>query len=467
VQQNLLTDLASMKYTMSDAFYLREAVFMRDIARHVCSGSFDQLEMAQRLFDWTVHNIDLVEDVEEGQQPIAQMPWLTVLTGSGRPLDRGWVFMLLARQQKLDVILLAVPLPDNPKLQRLWCTALLLDGKLYLFDQVYGLPIYGPDGKTVATLRQVQENPELLRQFDLPDQPYPIEADRVKQVDAFVTAERQCLSRRMKKIATRLGAELHVVLTSRPSEVAKVIDAMPHVGRTRIWTWPYQAEAKVYTPGTPSNKELQQRLSVFTKLQPGSVNPLWSGRIRQLQGRYASTGELAEAVEEGRDSDLGLADRGAKSLYLQSRTILSEAVGQEIPAELQEKYEKLQRRADQIRRQATFWLGVLSLDEKKYDLAQFYFQELLKHWPTSDQSAPARFHLARSYQAQGDQQKAIENYLTVDGGLAPGSKVRAKQLEEGTGGQEDQGTRGQEDQGTRGPEDKRTIGTEDSRTTGS
>jgi tetratricopeptide (TPR) repeat protein len=205
---------------------------------------------------------------------------------------------------------------------------------------------------------------------------------------------------------------------------------MPHVGRTRIWTWPYQAEVLVYTPGTPSNKEMQQGLSIFTKLRPGSVNPLWSGRIRQLQGRYASTGELAEAVEEGRDSDLGLTDRGAKSLYLQSRTLLSEAVGQEIPADLQEKFDQLQRRADQIRRQATYWLGVLSLDEKKYDLAQFYFQELLKHWPTGNQSAPARFHLARSYQAQGDRQKAIENYRSVEGGLALGSKVRAKRLEE-------------------------------------
>ncbi|NIL98015.1 MAG: hypothetical protein GTO53_09640 [Planctomycetales bacterium] len=430
VHQNLLNDLASRKYTMSDAYYLREAVFLRDIARHVCSGVFEPLEKAQKLFAWTANNIDLIQTADPQQEPIAQMPWLTVLSGVGRPLDRAWVFARLARQQKLDVVLLAVPLADSPALQQLWCTALLHDGQLYLFDPNYGLPLYGPLGKRVATLREVQENPELLRQFDLPGQPYPIEADQVRQVEVFVVAERQCLSQRMKKIEARLGAQLQVVLTYRPSAVATVVDAMPRVGRTRIWTWPYQAEEMVYRPGTPSNEALQSRLSIFAKRQAGSVNPLWSGRIRQLQGRYASTGQVAEAVEEDRARDLGLGDRGAKSLYLESRTMFSDAVGQEIPAQLQEKFEKLQRRANQMRRQATYWLGVLSLDENKYELAQFYFKEILAHWPNSDLADPARFGLARAHQELGNQSKAIETYRSIQGSLAPGSKIRAKIMAE-------------------------------------
>ncbi|NIP86710.1 MAG: hypothetical protein GTO03_14580 [Planctomycetales bacterium] len=167
---------------------------------------------------------------------------------------------------------------------------------------------------------------------------------------------------------------------------------------------------------------------MFGKFRAGAVNPLWSGRIRQLQGRSASTGELAEAVEESRDSDLGLADRGAKSLYLQSRTILSDASDAEVPEEIQDRWEKLQRRSDRIRCQATYWLGVISLEEQKPKLAEFYFTELLTQWPDSELAGSAQLQRARAYQAQGQREKALQQYRTLAGGGALAGQLEAKRL---------------------------------------
>ena len=71
------------------------------------------------------------------------------------PLQCAWVFMLLARQAGLDVVLLAVPpIAKSGSNRRPWVAALFSSDDFYLFDFTYGLPIPGPNGEGIATLRQ-------------------------------------------------------------------------------------------------------------------------------------------------------------------------------------------------------------------------------------------------------------------------------------------------------------------------
>ena len=426
-QQRLLDDLESPKYTLLDAYYLRETKFMRDIATQVCDGVFDDMDKAQRLFAWTVDNIDLVPADSPGGEPLAQMPWLSVLTGTGRPYDRAWVFALLARQANLDVVLLAVPHPVQQQ-PMLWSTAFVHDGKLYLFDQFYGVPFLNRTGDGVATLAELLRDPELMGQFGTANNPYPITAEGIKgRIDAMVVAERQCLTRRMKKIQQRLGASLGV-LTCRPSDLAARLESIKHVKRTLIWRWPYQAEAALFEKDSRHHSAIQQRIAAFSKLRSGAVNPLWSGRIRHLQGRYASTGDLENTVEDGQGSDLGLADRGAKSLYLESRTILSEVNEADLPEKQREIFARLQIRMDEIRSYATYWLGNISMDEQNFDLAKYYFEETIRNWPDSRLAESAKMRLARSYEAKGEKERAIEAYLAVGGEAATACQLRARRL---------------------------------------
>ncbi len=179
--------LDSTQYRLpDDAWFLQESVWLRDISRAARGDQFEDLDVAQRLFDWTVRNIQLEPDADPSAQPLQRRAFEILLNGRGQARDRAWVFTLLARQQGLDVVLLGFEAyGDKPA--RLWLPALLSGDHLYLFDCRLGLPIPGPEGKGVATLAQVVADPELLRRLDLDEaHSYPVTADDLQHVVAFV-----------------------------------------------------------------------------------------------------------------------------------------------------------------------------------------------------------------------------------------------------------------------------------------
>ena len=128
---------------------------------------------AARLFDWTVRNIQLERD-ESPRQRVPRQPWQVLLLGRGTAIERAWVFMLLARQQQLDVVLLATPDRQTAGQWHLWLPAQLVEGQLYLFDTELGLAVPGPKGHGVATLEQAASDGSLLRRLDAANRPYPV-----------------------------------------------------------------------------------------------------------------------------------------------------------------------------------------------------------------------------------------------------------------------------------------------------
>jgi hypothetical protein len=81
----------------------------------------EELRLAMQLFDWTVSNVQLESDPPEKKDDVSEKqddapkkkpynlppnwhtPYETVLLGRGTASDRAWTFILLARQQGLDV----------------------------------------------------------------------------------------------------------------------------------------------------------------------------------------------------------------------------------------------------------------------------------------------------------------------------------------------------------------------------
>src|SRR5690606_32524349 len=109
--------------------------------------------------DWTIRNIQLDDEPSRiisatSEKGVPMTMREVLLFGHGDYLHRAAVFMLLARQANLPVVLLALPDSRRDDGLRPWVTALLVDDDLYLFDTELGLPIPGPDGKGVATLAQ-------------------------------------------------------------------------------------------------------------------------------------------------------------------------------------------------------------------------------------------------------------------------------------------------------------------------
>ncbi len=154
--------LAAEEFNSNDVVFLQESVWLRDVARTQQHGQLEDVPLAERLFDWTVRDLQLRGDVVPSPNRVLHTPRDILLLSRATVEERGWIFVLLARQLGLDAVMLFLPQADDQP-PKPWAVALLHDNDLYLFDPRLGLPIPGPSGQGVATLAQVAADDSLLR----------------------------------------------------------------------------------------------------------------------------------------------------------------------------------------------------------------------------------------------------------------------------------------------------------------
>ena len=233
-----LEQLARPQFHLDDIRSMMQSVWMRGIARWVSrepvagplgewwrDGESDlkdfeveQIRTAERLFDWTVRSVQLDETLPYPDDPLAVPspgtaettrpppppqrgvpgpgyqfhPWQTLIFGRGDALARARVFIRLARQQDVDVVMLAFPGQTTPPRPRPWLPAVLVRDQLYLFDPRLGLPIPSGDDGGIATLTQVIENADLLSDLAVgTEHTYPVTAKDLDEVIAMIDASPQ------------------------------------------------------------------------------------------------------------------------------------------------------------------------------------------------------------------------------------------------------------------------------------
>jgi hypothetical protein len=231
-----------------DGYYLLEAVYLRDAALAARGKSIDSRQRASRLFDWVVRNIQLEADSKEH---IPRFPWETLFFGRGTAWERAWVFVLLARQEGLDAVVLGIAPTEASQSPKPWCVAVRVDGKAYLFDPLWGLPIPGPNGVrkgeggrleiTPAALDELAADESLLKRMNTDaDHPYPVAQTDLKNVVALVEGSPTALSRRMKVVESRLQGKQKMVLTASATEQADRWKGTPGVSGAKLWLLPYE-----------------------------------------------------------------------------------------------------------------------------------------------------------------------------------------------------------------------------------
>ncbi len=101
--------LGALAFPRPTGAAVREAILLRNVSRWARGEEVDDVSRATRLFDWTVRNIQLEPDRPDPASPhFMKRPSETLIFGTGTALERAWVFILLARQQGLDAVMLAV-----------------------------------------------------------------------------------------------------------------------------------------------------------------------------------------------------------------------------------------------------------------------------------------------------------------------------------------------------------------------
>ncbi|MBI3838443.1 MAG: tetratricopeptide repeat protein [Planctomycetia bacterium] len=410
-----------MKYRLPDAWYLQESVWLRDISKVARRDQFEDLAVAQRLFDWTVRNIQLEPDATiEYTQQNHHRPYETLLLGRGQAVDRAWIFMLLARQQGLDVVLLGVA-DESGKTARPWLPALLIGGELHLFDCRLGLPIPGPEGRGVATLAQAVADPRMLRRLDLDNQhSYPLEPEDLKHVVAYIEGSPSNLSRRMALVESRLAGKRRIALTSPGSALVDRLKNVPHLAEVKLWPLPFEIWLWQSKLGEAGMKAAAREMVLFQ-----AIPTLMLGRALYFKGVYDG-------------------EKGANKCFLNARPPNRLIADWKLPPEAakQVKREDISKvEAAQVlllqqgKQSASFWLGLVAFEQQDFPSAIDWFgKRTLEAAPNGPWSPAARYNLARAYEAVGELDRAIALYESDNSLQSHGNKLRARWLKEARAG---------------------------------
>lgn len=404
--QKLLTpaqvdELESTTWTRLDARHLEDCMLYRSIAQRIAGVTTDELTRVRRVFDWMVRQIQLVPagSLGDAQLPQASVrPYDVLVRGmatesEGVWAERGWLFLALCRQLGLDAGLITYT-PPGGKTPVVWCEAVLIDKKPYLFDARIGLPIPGPNGDGVATLDEAMTDPRVLDRMDLPGQSaYGTNRAALNgsssQIGILIDSSNRYFAPRMKLLQESLAGKNLTVLYRDPAEQRdRWLQALgPRAGKVELWELPTTVERLLFS--SPQFVEATQR-SLFM-FRPEF--PLIYARMKQLRG------ELPDSVTD----------------YVQFRfaenplTVDRKAA---IPPEMQKALDVY----------ATYYLGMCHLDQNDPVKAIFFFEKTLQLLPEPGKGQPyyhmyrwgAHANLGRLMEAKGDLPAAIAYYSQAD-----------------------------------------------------
>jgi len=360
---------------------LQEATWARDIGDWLTRDEIEELARVDRMFDWTVRNLQL--DADDAVLP-AYRPWQSMVLGHATAAGRAWVFAQLCRQRDIPAVIVR-PTGESD----LWWCGALVQGELYLYDPRLGLPLPGPDGKT-ATLADVRENPELLAAFDLPDKPYWPSDEAFENAECQIIAGPFSLTRRAALITERLTGTNSLLLAVDTEVLAEQLSAIEGVANVTLWPYPYETLLAQVT----QRRRLRTRAAI--EFDPFVYKPqLWKARMLHFRGRAGKTsdssrGNLTTEIDDHRD---------AGRLYTDER--------------VRPRDSRIEKLEDEDTRNAwaatkagaTYWLGLLAYDRGEPAIALNWL-DLSQQYDAWQQGA--LYNKARALEAADENAKAIE-----------------------------------------------------------
>ena len=473
-QLPMVRAIDGMELLHYDSFALMEAAWLRDCARWVCAERTDQLGRAQRLFDWTVRNIQLEDerlptsddlagqaaapgetspdtastDKVRSKARVPLVPWEVLLFGRGTAWERAWLFILLARQHQISAAVLAIAEENPERPPRPWAVGVLIEGQVYVFDPQLGLPVPGPDGLQLAptgtlrirpaTLAQLAADETLLRGMDAgPELRYPITAADLSRVVALVEASPAALSPRLKLIESNLPEKQRMVLTISAQQEAKRWRSLPGITAAGLWLYPYQTLHQRLHLGP---QQIRARLLMLLPFFALEGTPLYKGRLLHLRGQFAGEETAVPYYLAARLSDQQIREVMEQTVKQYRESQIPHLAS--LPPEERKTAEKLitengfkeaQLRAQFIalgKQDATFWLALIAAEQGNFRSAADYLSYRAADTPIENRWASASHYLmARLLEAVGQTDAAAKLYeADLPGPYRHGNLLRAAWL---------------------------------------
>ncbi len=470
--------LAGLEFALADVLFLEENRWLHAVAEWagqepppallgqwikddsgLSAKSARSLAACTSLFDWTVRNIQLDELLPYPRQTTAgpmagpesdpsvadwtppmrgepgpgydKQPWHVLFYGRGDAYQRARVFLLLARQLRVDGVMLGIDTKTGRAHE--WLPALLLDQQLYLFDTELGLPLPGPGGVGIATLAQVVADPQLLASLDIGDKyRYRVRGSDLGEVVALVDASPQSLSQRMKLVEQQLTSADQMILSYSAARVKQELAGCSGLKDVRLWAVP--VEAATYQQARSALLARDENLQWQEFLDHGvfmGLSAVVRGRREYLLGHFDKHGDQAGAISfylGSRLSNLQI-EEIERNPDMQKTVGLEKTIGM-TEEQWAQRIAQIQRLQTESKKHAAYWLGLLHMERRNYDVAVNWLKvRTLESDPEGPWRNGARYNLARCYEALGRTAEARQLYLIDESPQRHGCLLRARQLE--------------------------------------
>jgi tetratricopeptide (TPR) repeat protein len=423
----------------TDVTSLRDQRWLADVAASARGDAVEDLDIAVNLFRWTVRSLALVSDPPMTATEAAPgsrwfLPGEILLSGRASSAQRAWIFLELLRHAGLDGVMLATGDPARGGV-RPWIPALLSKGEIWLFEPTYGVPIPGPDGTGVATARQAAADPAILKRLSVADRSYPVQSADIAGLSVLVAADPWNLSRRMRAVEEQLVGARSMELALDADAVAQrglewlgagepAAGKQDQAGRAGLWEFPWEVLARRQSDAARVQAAVARDLAVMAvqvaqatggdavggRRAARVVRPLYAARIREFRG----------------DLD---GPQGAKASYLAARPG-RQAIADLLKTVPPEQADGVKRLFEQMKEDATYWLGILTLAEGQNATAVDYLGRMtLEAAPDSRWTDAARVNLAQALAALGRTDEAVKLLREDASPQRFGSRLLAEELE--------------------------------------
>jgi hypothetical protein len=228
-----LAEAASPTFTLLDAHYLDLCFLSRDAIRSFDAADATALRRAESAFSWLMRQVRLQERNE------TTAPQYALRRGWGSSLERSFVFLGLLQQLGLDGCMITVPAVSEASAEerRPWLPAVRVDEDIYLFDTRLGLPLPGPGGRGIATLKQVRSQPDILQPLMIDARHrYDMTPDIAGQAEVQPACPLSALAPRMKYLQASLTSHNKVNLAIDASRLTERLRKAAEQSGSRLQT---------------------------------------------------------------------------------------------------------------------------------------------------------------------------------------------------------------------------------------